>query len=301
MNEKIEHRPVFQHGLAIHLAILVVNFFISGYLLFLALAAPMRGVFILYLIGSIITILPAPFFLYQAFALLRAKYIISRNGIGIQWGLRTEDIPIEGIDWIRLPRDFVNPITPPPFRLPGAILATSTDRDLGLIEYIAAETDNLVLIATREKIFAVSPGNPQAFLNDFHRSAELGSFSPIKKQSSKPHLIFSNLAADRTARAILLPGLILSLILLVAVSFIIPNISTVPLGLESVVSSQEDSPSERLILLPLLSLLVFFADIGYGAYLYRKKGFRNAAYIVFFSSLFLPISFTVLVITILFL
>jgi hypothetical protein len=53
-------------------------------------------------------------------------------------------------------------------------------------------------------------------------------------------------------------------------------------------------------LLPLLSLLAFFIDLGYGSYLYRKEGFRNAAYIVFFSSLFLPVSFSILVVLILF-
>ena len=300
MDEKILHRPDFRRGLALHSGLILANSAISGYLLYLALAASTRGVFILYLIASVFTFLPAPFLLYQTYALMRAKYVISRNGIAIQWGLRTEDIPIEEIEWIRLPRDFVNPITPPPLRLAGAILTTVIDRDLGTIEYIAAGTGELVLVATRTKVFAISPGNTQAFINDFHRSAELGSFSPIQKQSSRPRLILALLGQDRVARNFLLAGLAVSLLLLVAVSFIIPTRQTVPLGLEALGSNRETSSSERLILLPLLSLLTFFIDLGYGSYLYRKEGFRNAAYIVFFSSLLLPISFSVLVVLILF-
>ena len=299
MDERIEHRPDRKLGLAVHLALMLVNVAVSGYFIYLAYASDVRGVFILYLLASIISGLPMPLLLYQAFALIRARYVISRNGISIQWGLRTEDIPISDIEWIRLPQDFVNAITPPAFRLPGAVLASSMDRDIGLVEYVAAETKRLVLVATPAKVFALSPGNPYAFINDFHRSAELGSFTTIRKQSTKPELILTLLSRDKIARNLLLASLAISLLMLIAVSFIIPNMETVPLGLEATAEIQEVSPSERLILLPLLSLLVFFVDLGYGAYLYRKEGFKNAAYIVFFSSLFLPISFSILLVFIL--
>jgi len=298
MDERIEHRPVRSSGIVAHFILILLNAGVSGYLLFLAFTAQVRGVFILYLIAGILTLLPAPFLLYQVYALIRAKYMISRNGISIQWGLRTEDIPISEIEWIRLPRDFVNTVTPPPFRLPGAILANVTDRDLGAIEYIAANKETLVLVATRLKIFVLSPGNQQAFINDFHRYAELGSFTPIQKQSSMPQLILTQLTGDKTARLLLGISFTLSLIMLIAVSFMIPNLSTVPLGLEAGLDIQQSSPAERLILLPVLSLLVFFIDLIYGAYLYRKQGFKNAAYIVFFSSLILPISFLILLIII---
>lgn len=300
MDEKIEHRPDIRPGFALHFGLILINTAISGYLLFLALSSQVRGVFILYLVASIITYLPAPFLFYQAFALARAKYTISRNGIAIQWGLRTEDIPIDEIDWIRLPRDFVNPIAPPPFRLAGAVLASTSDRDLGTIEYISSRTQGLVLIATRSIVFVISPGNPHAFIEDFHRSAELGSFSPIQKRSSQPQLILAQLARDKVARPLLLASLTISLLMLIAVSFIIPTRSSVPLGLEALGANRESSPSERLLLLPLLSLFVFFIDLAFGSYLYRKKGFKNAAYIVFFSSLFLPLSFSTLIILILF-
>jgi len=299
MDEKIEHHPDRTRGLAVHLALILVNSAVSGYLLDLAFASNQRGFFIVYLLASIITALPMPLFLYQAFALIRAKYVISRHGIAIQWGLRTEDIPISDIEWIRLPQDFVKPVTPPAFRLPGAVLASSEDRDIGLIEYIATETKRLVLVATPTKVFALSPGNPHAFINDFHRSAELGSFTSIQKQSSRPELIITRLAMDKTARNFLMASLTISLVMLVAVSFIIPNLATVPLGLELQSGIQAASPSERLILLPLLSLLVFFVDLGYGAYLYRKEGFKIASYIVFFSSLILPVSFAILLVFIL--
>ena len=93
MDEKIEHRPSISRGLVLHFLLILVILGISGYLFFLSYSAQIRGVFILYLIAAIITFIPAPFFLYQVFALTRAKYVISRDGISIQWGLRIEDIP----------------------------------------------------------------------------------------------------------------------------------------------------------------------------------------------------------------
>lgn len=299
MDEKIEHRPNIRQGLIVHWLLLCLNLAVSGYIFFLSFSSQIRGVFILYLIGGIITVLPAPVLLYQIFALARATYVISRDGISIEWGLRTEDIPITEIEWVRHPHDLVNHIVQPPFRLPGAVLASCMDRDLGATEYIAAEKTNVVLIATHTKIYAISPGSQYAFINDFHRSAELGSFSPIDKQSSQPQVVLTRLVQDKAARRLLVIGLGISLLLLVAVSFIIPTRESVPLGLEALGVNREESPSERLILLPLLSLLFFFVDLGFGVYLYRKKGFRSAAYVVFFSSILLPISFSVLMLFIL--
>jgi len=298
MDQKREHRPSIQRGTIIHLVILLILLAASGYLLWLALFQQTQGVFILYLIASILVFLPFPFFLYRLISLLRAKYTLSRDGVSIQWGLRTEDIPITEIEWIRLPDDLAIKLPLPRIIFPGAVLGTRKHRDLGIIEYIASDLNQLILIATKDRIFAISPRNIKAFEDDFHRSAEMGSITPIKKQSSQPQFIVSSLMSDKAVRAFLLSSAFLSLLLLVAVSFIIPTRATVPLGLEAVGINREESSSERLILLPLLSLFVFFVDFGFGSFLYRKKGFRIAAYIVFVSALILPISFSALLLMI---
>ena len=298
MDQKREHRPSIQRGAIIHLVILLILLAASGYLLWLALFQQTQGIFILYLIASILVFLPFPFFLYRLISLLRAKYTLSRDGVSIQWGLRTEDIPITEIEWIRLPDDLAIKLPLPRIIFPGAVVGTRKHRDLGIIEYIASDLNQLILIATKDRIFAISPRNIKAFEDDFHRSAEMGSITPIKKQSSQPQFIVASLMSDKAVRAFLLSSAFLSLLLLVAVSFITPIRATVPLGLEAVGIDREESSSERLILLPLLSLFIFFVDFGFGSYLFRKKGFRNAAYIVFASALILPISFSALLLLI---
>ena len=298
MDQKREHRPSIQRGAIIHLVILLILLTASGYILWLALFQQTQGIFILYLIASILVFLPFPFFLYRLISLLRAKYTLSRDGVSIQWGLRTEDIPITEIEWIRLPDDLAIKLPLPRIIFPGAVVGTRKHRDLGIIEYIASDLNQLILIATKDRIFAISPRNIKAFEDDFHRSAEMGSITPIKKQSSQPQFIVASLMSDKAVRAFLLSSAFLSLLLLVAVSFITPIRATVPLGLEAVGIDREESSSERLILLPLLSLFIFFVDFGFGSFLYRKKGFRNAAYVVFASTLILPISFSALLLMI---
>ncbi|MDO9546683.1 MAG: PH domain-containing protein [Pelolinea sp.] len=300
MDENISHQPLIQRGVVVHLGFLLILLAASGYLLWSALIQQVRGVFILYLIACVTSFLPFPFFLYRLISLLRANYSLSRDGVSIQWGLRIEEIPMADIEWVRLPEDIATKLPMPRINFPGAILGVRNHRDLGKIEYIASDINNLMLIATKKQIFAISPRDISTFQNDFYRFAEMGSITPIAEKSNQPQFILSTLFKDKAARRLLFSSAILSLLLLIVISFIIPTRDTVPLGLEAIGANRQESPSERLILLPLLSLFVFFVDFGFGSYLFRKKGFKSAAYIVFSASLILPLSFTALLLLILF-
>ena len=80
---------------------------------------------------------------------------------------------------------------------------------------------------------------------------------------------------DKTARFLLLAGIFLSFGLLIVASFIVPLRDSIPLGFNPIGLGTEASPSERLLLLPVLSLLMLVFDISLGAYLYRKEGFES--------------------------
>ena len=122
IDQKREHRPPTQRGVIIHLGILLIILAASGYMLWLAIFQQIRGVFLLYLITSVLVFLPFPFFLYRLISLLKAKYTISRDGVSIQWGLRTEDIPITEIEWMRLPDDLAT-------KLPCLLYTSPSPRD----------------------------------------------------------------------------------------------------------------------------------------------------------------------------
>jgi hypothetical protein len=284
-------RPIRNRGIAVHLGALLLNLAAVGFLVILALSQSIRGFFILYLIASILIFIPVPIVSYRLFALLRASYTVFRDGISLQWGVRSEEIPMQDIEWVRMADDLAFELPFPNFIVQGAVLGVRQHRDLGLIEFIASTTHPMVLIATSAQIYAISPSDPNGFIDAFYRNMEMGSIEQIQPKTSRGEMLVGSLFGDKLARNLILLGSILTIGLLVAVSFIIPTRESIPLGFNPIGQTAETSPSERLLLLPVLSLLILFADLGLGSYLYRKAGYRIAAYFAFASMLIMPLSF----------
>ena len=92
-------KPDRQRGIALHLGALLLNLAAVGFLVVMALSQSIRGFFILYLIGALLVFIPVPLISYRLFALLRASYTIFREGVSLQWGLRSEVIPMKEIEW----------------------------------------------------------------------------------------------------------------------------------------------------------------------------------------------------------
>jgi hypothetical protein len=284
-------RPIRNRGIAVHLGALLLNLAAVGFLVILALSQLIRGFFILYLIASILIFIPVPIVSYRLFALLRASYTVFRDGISLQWGVRSEEIPMQDVEWVRMADDLAFELPLPKFIVQGAVLGVTQHRDLGLIEFIASTTRSMVLIATSAQIYAISPSDPDGFIDAFYRNMEMGSIEQIQPKTSRGEMLVGSLFGDKLARNLILLGSILTIGLLVAVSFIIPTRESIPLGFNPIGQAAETSPSERLLLLPVLSLLMLFADLGLGSYLYRKAGYRIAAYFAFASMLIMPLSF----------
>ncbi len=83
---------------------------------FLGLRQSVGGSFVLLLLLSLLFFVPFLFVLYRGYALLRARYIIEREGLRLRWGLREEDIPMQQVEWVRAVQDL-------PYNLPDPCLA----------------------------------------------------------------------------------------------------------------------------------------------------------------------------------
>jgi len=286
-----DFKPFRQRGFILHFGALLFNLAVVGFFILQAGMQQERRFFILYLIAGVFFFLPIPVVGYRLFALLRSKYTVDREGIGIQWGLREVLLPIANIEWVRLASDLVFELPLPPFSVQGAVLGSRIHRDLGQIEFIASSASELLLIATQDRIYAISPKDFRGFIKAFDDSAELGSIAPISVKSTSSNFLISALLKDKVVRTLLLAGIALSISLLIATSFFIPSRVTIPLGFDPTGQRTEGSPSERLLLLPVLSFLMMLLDISLGAYLYRKVGYRIASYLSFAASVIMPISF----------
>lgn len=240
--------------------------------------------FVLYLLIGVLAFAPIPFLGYRAYALVRADYYIDRDSLAMLWGLRIEDVPLTDIEWVRPASDLTHPLLLPRFRLPGAILGTRRHPDLGLVEFIASSSRNLILIATSKRIFAISPRNPAGLVQTFARATEMGSLIPTAAKSVYPSFIITQAWDSPLARFLWMSGILLNLGLIAWVGILIPSLSQIPFGFNPFGVPIEMVSSSQLILLPLVSGLMFIIGITAGLYFYRWEQQRPLAFVIWVSS-----------------
>lgn len=272
--------PPLRRGLAIHVGLILLLFAISAGGLWQAGEAQLGPIFLLYLLPAIIALGLLPLFGYRAYALRRASYILFKNGIELRWGLREEAIPLTDVEWIRAADPVAAMYPQLRFYLPGAMIGVRQLPEGGQIEYLAAEPDKLIFIATRDRIFAISPDDPKAFLSAYQRFVEMVSFGGFAARSTYPAFLFNRVWAFRLARYLLLSGLALTLTLFVAVILIVPGRERVFWGYRPEGIAGEGLPAVQLFLLPVFNGLFYLADLLFGMFFFRRQSERNLAYVL---------------------
>jgi hypothetical protein len=223
--------------------------------------------FLLYILLALLGIAFVPLLVYRSYALYRASYTLERDGILLRWGLRLEDIPMSSVLWVLHSSQLEVPLPRPWVRWPGSVLGVRRLPDGNRVEYLAARAKQLIFIATTERVFAISPEEPDAFLKAFQRFMELGSLTPLTARTIYPGFLLARVWRTNTARYLLLGGLLLNLLLLAWVSFVVPSRSQITLGFAL---DGGPVPAGRLLLLPLLSGFFFLLDVSLGLFLFRQ-------------------------------
>lgn len=240
--------------------------------------------FVIFLLDALLALVPVPLFVYRAYALSRADYILDRDSLELRWGLRDEDIPLTDIEWLRPASDLTTPLNLPWLPIPGAVLGMRRHSDLGVVEFLAADAKNLLLVATSKRVYAISPTNAAKFAQTFARTTEMGSLTPAEPKSIYPSFIFSRAWENPLARFLWLIGLFLNIGLVVWVLLTIPTLSQVTLGFAPSGAALSPSAAGQLILLPIESVFLFLAGLVAGLYFYRWETHRILAVIIWASS-----------------
>jgi hypothetical protein len=245
---------------------------------------PVGPAFLTNLLVGIFAAAPIPYFVYRAYALMRADYHLDRDSLALSWGLRVEDIPLNDIEWIRPVTDLAHPLPLPALRFPGGVLGMRRHPDLGAVEFMASEARGLLLVATAKRVFVISPEDAAGLTQAFARATEMGSLTPSEARSVYPSFIISRAWEHGLVRFLWLSTLFINVGLFVWVSFIIPMLSEITLNLQNV-GPLEAVPSTQLVLLPLAS--TFLGATGWlaGLYFFRWERERPLAVIVWASSL----------------
>jgi hypothetical protein len=288
-NEPETFIPLRTRGLMFH--ILVVVFLLVGCAgcLILSIQQEAGGLFALFLIFSLIFFAPVPVFIYRAYALYNAYYQLSRDGLRIRWGLRSEDIPLPEIEWVRPASELGFRLPLPRITWPGAIRGTRQVPELGPVEFLASNTSTLIVVAARDKVYAISPDDPRGFLRAFQYAIEMGTLNPLKAASARPAAYARRVWDDRPARISLIAGLILTLILFIQVSLIVPSRASISLGFDARGVPQPPVPSRQLMLLPVLGIFAYMVDLISGMYFYHRLEHKPVAFLLWISSAFTPL------------
>lgn len=248
----------------------------GGYFFFLAAQDPSGLGFLLNMLIALVILAPLPLLVYRLYALLTAAYVLRRDGLRIRWGARREDIPLRQIEWMRPGAELGFRLPLPWLRWPGAIVGARKVPELGDVEFMAADLAHMILVATPEKIYAISPSDTKTFMAQFRKINELGSLTPLEAHSVSPRVLFGSVWEDSLARRLVLSSFGIGLALLALVGFAVP-------GLESIawVGTVEPAPAERLLLLPILEGIFWLLNLLLGIFLYRRGGdLRIAAYLL---------------------
>lgn len=288
--------PAKRFGLIVHILVILALAGVSTWGFLNLTRTEVGPTFVNYLLAGILAFAPIPFLIYRAYALLRADYYIDRDSLAMLWGLRVEDIPLTDVEWVRPATDLTRPLALPPLRLPGAILGTRRHSDLGLVEFIASDSRNMILVATARRVFAISPKDANALVRTFARATEMGSLLQAEPVSVYPSFVVTQAWESRLVRLTWASGLLLNIGLVVWVGLLIPSLTQISLGFSPFGAPLEPSPAIRLILIPLLSGLFFLAGWGAGLYFYRWERQRVLAVLIWISSTLSALLFLVAVV-----
>jgi hypothetical protein len=265
-------QPPRRLGSAIQVIAALSLAIMGGVGLWQAFNATIGPAFLLYLLIFLLAAALIPVLAYRTYALLGAYYALERDGIHLHWGLRSEDIPMDTVLWVRQASEMGGMLRLPWVRWPGSVLGMRHLADGSRIEFLASTSNQMILIATSGQVFAISPEDANAFLHSFQRLTELGSLTPLPAHSVHPSFLLARIWKARIARYLLLLGLALSLILLAWVSLIVPTHEQIILG---PFSHGEPVPSVQLLLLPVLNAIIFLVDLILGMFFFRLDGNRS--------------------------
>lgn len=278
MRDEYVFRPERRMGLIFHIASLIVLIFIGLGSLILAVQSSdfSTGLLTVLPAAVIVSILPA--LAYRIYALQSAAYILERNGIRLRWGLRSQDIPIQDVLWVHPANELTAPLPLPFLRMPGAILGRRRLPGDGEIEYLAGDLQNMLMIATPEGGYVISPQDPEEFLQIYQRFTEMGSLATLPSRAVYPSFLLQRVWSARAARSLLLSGVLLSLILLIWVSLLASGQQQVPMGFLTDGSPGDRVPAANLMFLPILNLFFLFVNIFLGLFFYRRQESFPIAY-----------------------
>lgn len=210
--------------------------------------------------------------------LLTTRYALARGGLELRWGLRKEVIPLPDLQWIHPVSDFKAWLPLPLLSLPGIVYGKRQVAGLGKVEFAATQRRDFLLVASRGRYFVISPQEKEDFLALFERLTEMGSLENFTPLSEGFATLWGRMWSDRTARRLILVGLLASIALTLEVLLLSSRQPAI------VWMTLETVSSQRLWQLAFLAWLAWIGDVCVG-FVFFLHGSMEKTFIYLFLSM----------------
>lgn len=278
--------PPRRRGLAFHFSVLILCVALLITFLFLASAQATTLASVLLLVGALLFSLLLPLLLYRLYALLQSGYWLGREGLRLRWGLRQVDLPHDAIVDVAHADELENPIPLPRWAWPGSLAGETRDAELGTLEFLASEKNGLVLLGTKDRVYVISPTEPQKFVEQYKQQSERGSLRYFRARSISPNFVLVEAWAQPRARQLLVAGAALALGLLMLVGILAPGLPSVSLGFAADGLPLPPVAPLQLFLLPAINVFFYVGNLFFGLLFFRETKGLNFSYLLWGSSLF---------------
>jgi hypothetical protein len=245
-----------------------------------------------YIFGLICFVLASPFLIawlgYGCYALARARYVVSRNALVVEWGGRRELIPMGSIREVRAGADVEGPLRPRWITWPGNVVGGMRHPALGEVEFLAAtDKSGLVVVGYADRWLAISPLEPQAFLSTFEARRAEGVVEDIAPESVQPGFTHWALWRDWLALALITLGGLAALALVGYLTLIFPQLPPeIALRFDALGEPDRFGPPTGLFLLPIIGGLAWAVNTLGGVWLHGREAERAGSYLVFVATVF---------------
>lgn len=225
---------------------------------------------------------------YRTYALARARYVLSRNALVVEWGGRRLVVPMGQMREARTAADFDSDVLPRGLHWPGNRVGVGVVEPLGPVEFLAAtDKPGLVLLRYADQWLALSPEEPQVFLDHLVGFQAEGAEEEVEPEDTQPPFARWDLWHDRLALGLLAAGLASVVLLLGYLALIAPQLPA-QIALHFNAQGQPDrfGPPAGLLILPTIAGLAWLGNALAGVWLHRAAPERPAAYLLLGASLF---------------
>lgn len=225
---------------------------------------------------------------YRTYALLRSRYVLSRNAIVVEWGSRRIVLPMHLLDEVRSGADVQAELRPRGPTWPGSVFGTGAVDGLGQVEFLAAvEKPGLVLLRHAQAWLAISPADPQAFLAALAAARAEGPQEEVEPESIIPAVQRSVLLHDRLALTLMGVGVAGAVLLLGYLALISPQLpAQIALHFDARGVPDRFGAPAGLLILPAIAGLTWLVNTLGSLWLHRNTRERAAAYLLLAATLF---------------